>query len=141
MDSKKKALFVAVIVDPMGSSQSSPEEEIEDHIKRFSLILPDFDLQFSTPKCVMPDLSADLVIYDFGGMMPGNSLMEDNSRQIVKWAQDHPSSLVVVVSTWTYRAYVKPEVEALGLTVLKNVVQDDYDVDLKGAVPSWFRSR
>jgi hypothetical protein len=134
---KKRQLSVAIIVDFMGSSMASPEEEIAEHKKRFSGILKDFSLKFSTPKCVMPDLSADLVIYDFGGMMPGTSLMEDNSRQIVQWASDHPSALVVVVSSHTFGAYVKPEMEALGLDKVKNVV-DFYDGDQDEAIPVWF---
>lgn len=133
---KKRPLSVAIIVDLMGSSLASPEEEIAQHTKNFQKLLPEYDLKISTPRCVMPDLSADLVIYDFGGMMPGTSLMEDNSRQIVRWAADHPSSLVIVPSTYTYGAYVKPEMEALGLTDIRNIVLDDGSLD--NPIPSWF---
>lgn len=134
---KKKALLsVAIIVDYMGSGNSTPEEEIEEHKKRFSELLPGYSLEFSTPRCVMPDLSADLVIYDFGGLMPGTSLMEDNSRQIIKWASDHLSSLVVVVSTVTFDRYIKPEMEELGLKEMANVVEDDGSQD--NPIPSWF---
>lgn len=134
---KKWELAVAIIVDFMGSSMASPEEEIAEHKKRFSEILKGFSLKFSTPKCVMPDLSADLVIYDFGGMMPGTPLMEDNSRQIVRWASDHPSALVVVVSSHTFGVYVKPEMQALGLDKVQNVV-DFYHGDQDEAIPIWF---
>lgn len=132
----RKRLSVAIIVDLMGTSMESPEEEVEAHKKRFSLVLSDYDLEFTAPRCVMPNLSADLVIYDFGGMMPGTSLMEDNSRAVIKWAADHPSSLVVVVSTYTFRAYIKPEMEALGLKDIKNVIMDDFDPDSN--IPAWF---
>jgi hypothetical protein len=134
---KKRQLSVAIIVDFMGSSMASPEEEIAEHKKRFSEILKGFSLKFSTPKCVMPDMVADLVVYDFGGMMPGTSLMEDNSRAVIQWAVDHPSALVVVVSSHTFGAYVKPEMQALGLDKVKNVV-DFYDGDQDEAISAWF---
>ena len=134
---KKKQLNVAIIVDLMGTSRQSPEEEIEEHKKRFTEILEGFDLKFSEPRCVMPTLDADLVIYDFGGMLPGTSLMEDNSRQIVRWASDHPSALVVVVSSHTFCRYVQPEMEELGLDKVKNVV-DFYEGDKDEEIPAWF---
>lgn len=133
----RRKLQVAIIVDFMGTSMQTADEEIEEHKKNFTGILKDFDLEFSTPRAVMPSLSADLVIYDFGGVMPGNSLMEDNSRAIVKWASDHPSSLVVVASSHTFGAYVKPEMEALGLDKVQNV-WDYFDGDQDEKIPAWF---
>ena len=135
---KKRKLSVAIIVDFMGTSMQTAAEEIEEHKKNFTEIMKDFDLQFSTPRAVMPDLSADLVIYDFGGVMPGNTLMEDNSREIVKWASDHPSSMVVVASSHTFGAYVKPEMQALGMDKVKNII-DYYDGDPDEAICAWFR--
>lgn len=132
----KKKLSVAIIVDLMGSSLGGPEEEIAEHKKTFAKYLPKYDLEFTTPKCVMPDLEADLVVYDFGGMMPGTSLMDDNARAIVRWAGDHPSSLVVVVSSFTFGRYIEPEMEALGLKEIRNIVLDDYCED--NPIPSWF---
>jgi len=70
-------------------------------------------------------------------MMPGTSLMEDNSRAVVRWASDHPSALVVVVSSHTFMAYVKPEMESLGLDKVKNV-WDFYDGDQEEKIPAWF---
>lgn len=135
---KRRKLSVAIIVDLMGTSMASSEEEIAEHKRRFSLILSDFELEFVTPRCVMPDMVADLVIYDFGGMMPGTSLMEDNSRAVIKWAGDHPSSLVVVVSSYTFCAYIRPELLALGLTEILNVIPDNYDDD---TLPGWFMEK
>lgn len=133
----KKKLRVAIIVDFMGTSRQTADEEIEEHKKNFSEILKGFTLEFSMPRAVMPDLLADLVIYDFGGVMPGNSLMEDNSRAIVKWASDHPSALIVVASSHTFCAYVKPEMESLGLNKVQNIV-DYYDGDKDEEIPKWF---
>lgn len=135
---KKRKLQVAIIVDFMGTSMQTAAEEVEEHKKNFSEILKDYDLQFSTPRAVMPDLSADLVIYDFGGIMPGNSLMEDNSREIVKWASDHPSAMVIVASSHTFAAYVKPEMQSLGLDKVKNII-DYYEGDPDDGIVSWFR--
>ncbi len=137
MKTKKKELEVAIIVDFMGSMMASPEQEIAEYKKQFSDILKGFTLKFATPRCVMPDLSADLVIYDFGGMMPGTSLMDDNSRRIVQWASDHPSALVVIVSSFTFNSYVQPEMEALGLDKVKNIV-NFYNGDPDEEIQIWF---
>ncbi len=137
MKTKKKELEVAVIVDFMGSSMASPEQEIAEYKKQFSEILNGLSLKFSTPRCVMPDLSADLVIYDFGGLMPGSSLMEDNSRQMVQWASDHPSGMVVIVSSFTFSNFIKPEMEELGLDKMKNIV-NFHDGDREEEIRIWF---
>lgn len=52
-------------------------------------------------------------MYDFGGLAPGNSLMESNARSLVSWACDHPSALVLVVSAHTFNVFVRYELEEI----------------------------
>lgn len=57
-DLSRKKLRVAIIVDFMGTSMKTASDEIEDHKENFKDILKDFDLEFSSPRAVMPDLVA-----------------------------------------------------------------------------------
>jgi hypothetical protein len=127
-----------IIVDPMGVGGLTPEQEIEQHKIKFSALIYPLELEIidSSFSPVIPD-GTELVIYDFGGMLPGTSLMEDNARYVVKWASDHPNSLVVVVSDYTYNVYIKQEMIDLGMDDLYNIILDSYKID--DPLPKWFR--
>lgn len=111
-----RAIATAIIVDPFGAMDKDGDDEIADHVETFSKMLAPHRLVVSMPKYVDDaKLRADLVIFDFGGMSIGNDLMADNSRRLLRWAQDHPSSLIVVASTFTYAQGLEPEMRELGL--------------------------
>jgi len=128
----KKAHYIktAIIVDYMGHGfgEVTREDEIAQHIERFTEWAEPIKLKVHTPKTTYPgeiEIGTDLVIYDFGGLMPGTSLMETNARHLVQWAADNPNALVVIVSEMTYRNYFKYEAEEMGLfDQLHNVVCD-----------------
>jgi hypothetical protein len=139
---KEKRIKTAILVDMMGSGwgEVTPEQEVETLTARFSELVAPAELDVYEPKHagegkygIQP--GTELVLYDFGGLMPGSSLMEDNARQIVKWAEDHPSSLVVVVSLFTFTHFVEIEVRERGLDELPNVV---CDVTEGTPIPEWF---
>ncbi|HEX7313323.1 MAG TPA: hypothetical protein VF297_05355 [Pyrinomonadaceae bacterium] len=135
-----RVIKTAIIVDMMGAGGKSPEEEVEQHKEFYGDLLAPATLDVHRPyhagggKHGIQD-GTELIVYDFGGMMPGSSLMEDNARQVVKWAQDHPSGLVVVASSYTFRVYVEAEMADVGLDGLHNVVCDDGSGE---AIPEWF---
>jgi hypothetical protein len=87
--------------------------------------------------------STDLIIYDFGGLLPGTSLMEDNSRRLIEWALDHPSCCIIVESTFTYNHYVKYEMIEKGLDSVHNICVNDFMLEEDNQpgfpVPQWFR--
>lgn len=139
----KSDLLIAVIVDPDGWSQETPEQEVESHKERWSKELRPAKCTFyrawhpgSGDKGIQP--GTDMVIYDFGGMGDA-SLMESNGRAIVNFAQDNPNALVMVVSTFTYNNFIENELRSLGLDELYNVVCDNRWTE-GGPVPAWFRA-
>ena len=96
-------LKTAIIVDPVGSSlgDRTPEDEIKQHIKDFSELLSPAKLKVYSPwSCYPEDLQpgTDLVLFDYGGMMLGNSMAEKNSWHLVAYAADNPSALLSVRS-------------------------------------------
>ncbi len=113
------SLKVAIIVDPYGSvaMDQTGDEEAAQHRADMTLILAPSALTFDTKYVMPPDLDADLVVFDFGGMSLGNDLLGDNSRRVLQWAQDHPSSLVLIVSNFTYRHGLLPELRERGLFI------------------------
>ena len=107
---------IAIIVDMAGTWGKTPEEEIEDLKKYYNdvILIPNGDKYFYTPLSPY-DLQpgTQLVIYDFGGMLPGTSLMDDNAKEMVRWAYDNPTSLVIIDSNYTYHVYIKNEIQEM----------------------------
>ena len=112
-----KAIRVALIVDDYGSValDRTGDDERAEYRDLLQRGLTPHALTFEEPRYVSDNLRADLVVFDFGGMSLGNDLLADNSRRLIRWAQDHPSSLVVIASSFTYARGLEPELEDLGL--------------------------
>jgi hypothetical protein len=138
----KHNIKTAIIVDPNGTyTGPTAEEEIKEHIKTFSKVVKPAILKpYTCHSAGSIADGTDLVVYDFGGMMPGTSLMEDNARYLIRWAENHSDALIVVVSTFTYRNYVAVEMEDNGLT-LPNIVLDDGKQELILVLPDWWKYR
>lgn len=124
---QRKTLLTAIIVDMMGHGfgEHGPEDEIEEHKKDFSELLFPARIDSYSPYGMSEEEikpGTDLIVFDYGGMLPGNSLMEDNSRRLIQYAQDHSSCLCMVVSTFTWRQAIHYEMQDLGLNDLHNVV-------------------
>lgn len=138
---RNKVIKTAIIVDFMGGGGRTAEEEIEAHKERFGELVKPARLA-PYQACHASDgeygirENTELVIYDYGGLMPGTSLMEDNARAIVNWAESHPNCLVVIVSTFTYQNLIEIEMQHRGLT-LPNIVQDDPWQE-ESPIPKWF---
>lgn len=147
-------LKTAIIVDYMGHGfgEFTPEMEVEEHKKDFHELLFPAELDAYTPICMSEDkiqAGTDLIIFDFGGIMPGNNLMGDNSRRLIQYAQDHSDVLCMVASTCTWNMALQYEMEDLGLTELHNVVcrywqpkekwSNEKEPENWDPIPAWFR--
>lgn len=99
---------------------NSIEEEYEKSIK------PDFNscgVDFHKVECTesFPYESVfDTLLFDYGGMMLGNSMITHLMRTIVKLAEDFPNREFVMVSSMTQWA-AKDYLKDYGKTDLKNV--------------------
>ena len=115
---KRRPIKCAHIADPMGHGfgKYTPEDEMLENKELYEEIL---ERPLDVKLCFGPhdiEVGTEIVFYDYGGMMPGSeSLMESNARYILKWAQDHPSALVIIISSFTYRHFVQYEAEQMGL--------------------------
>ena len=66
----------------------------------------------------------DILLFDWGGMSIGNSLLEHFSNRVLKMAENYPSRYFIIVSTFTGYA-VKEALEEFKDTELHNIVFDD----------------
>ncbi len=118
----------AVWVDPAGSflgGSETPEDQIEREKNLFEEELG-VKLDIHAPRNIGEiEDGTDLVLFDYGGMVPGRSLAEDNSRRLVRWASDHPATLVIIISVFTYDR------------VFRNAIGKH----LKDSVPPYFDSK
>jgi len=149
---KPGPLRTAIWLDPAGVMGEGPEAEAERLVKWYEEELG-AKLDVHTPRNIGEiKPGTGLVLFDFGGMMAGNGLAEDNSRALVRWAEDNPNSLVVVVSDFTYDQAFRHAIEdhigeaapwnfqkedgARHTTPLHNVVVQEWGEEF---VPKWFR--
>ena len=115
----KKPVVTAIIVDPVGviSMDTTPEDEIQELTKRYTAFVG-HPLDVYTPAMFYESeirIGTELVLFDYGGMAFGNSLLDDNSRRLVAWAVDHPNALVVVTSTFSFSNGVQLELKERGM--------------------------
>lgn len=117
-DSRLRTLTCCIIVDPMGGFNRTPEQEVEE-LKR------EFNEAFANPLRFYEAIyvgegeygiqpGTDIVLFDFGGMSLGNSLMQTNSRELIRWLQDNPNSLGIITSSFTWRNGIENELKELG---------------------------
>ena len=123
-----------VVLDPGGGGGRSVEEEFSDIVRIYE---EDFHLKLNaTLSHAFNPATADrseLVIFDWGGMNYGNDLLAHQMRALIRWTEDHPSTLVIIRSmlSWTY---LQGEVEASELPRLPNVIEDNGRMTM----PSWW---
>lgn len=132
-----KILKTAIIVDLFGTSMSTPEEEVQNLVETYE---KNFGISLKVHQPVWPseiEPSTKLVLFDYGGMMPGNSLMQDQSRELITWADNNPNSLVVVVSAFTYNNAIEEELNENGLVFNNIICQDWLSHDFEASFNEW----
>lgn len=118
-----KPLRIAILNDNAGSVSMTPEDEAEEVIKSFEgfgipvqMVLHDTRLtkQFQ-------EENPDILVFDYGGAVVDQyQFPEWILRFITKWAEDNPSKVLLIWSSFTAQ-YVKPEIES-SFPNLNNIV-------------------
>lgn len=139
-----RVIKTAILVDIMGHGygEVTPEMEVEEHAKRYAQYVAPDVLDVYAPSHMGEEMEhgikfgTELLLYDYGGMGFGSSLMESNAREAVKWAENHPNALLIVVSGFTYRNFIRYEMEEQGLLELPNIICDDSSALCP--IPEWW---
>lgn len=137
---KQRTIKTGILVDPMGHGMGevTPEMEVLEHIKEFTKLVRPAKLKpYTLQSAHKISAGTELVLFDYGGMMEFGSgdLVTSEARALLRWANDHPSALVVVMSAYTYRNVIHYELEDMGLK-LHNVIAQEIGRD---PIPMWFR--
>lgn len=92
-----------IIADPSGSAGMEPEEEA-DFIARYMAELHGIVLNYTitTGAHMLDEIKPDLVILDYGGAMMGyGDTAFSQVSYVLKWAEEHPSKLVLIYTLFT----------------------------------------
>lgn len=85
--------------------------------------IPDFES--------MPEV--DLLVIDYGALWQSSGLVEDFSRRVRRWADEHPGKLVVLWTSFTSSIYQRVfESEFLGHPFVPDKIYPDYCVHGEG---------
>ena len=121
MSNLQKILRAAVIVDPMGAGGRSQEEEIAELSTNLTALLGKCSIYEAPHPFAIKD-GTDVVAYDYGGFLPGcDEMLRDNARELIRWAQDHPKGLVLVISAFTYDNQIEVELRERDIDQLDNI--------------------
>jgi hypothetical protein len=135
-------LVTAVVVDDLGQPKRTAQQEIKYYRESFVGFCKPVPLRSYTPASSGEFKSGtDLVLYDFGGLVPEMNPQHLNprgdARHLIEWAEDNPNALIVVVSQATFARYVMPEMRGLGLmSGIHNIILWAEGND---PIPDWFK--
>lgn len=141
MKTKAKALKVGVLIDLVACMGKTPEQEYDEHVKDFSALLRPAKCSFyrmMNEGEIKP--GTDAVVFDYGGMcgVGSDGFISSVSRVLIKWAEDNPSSLLIVATAFTYSHAVRYELDELGLNLPNVVCRASINED---PIPFWFRTK
>lgn len=133
-------LLVDIFVDPCASMNETYEEEVARQTEYYTEIFADMGVRTKFHEAKNPAQirdNADLVLFDYGGMMMGcHDLCISHARHMIKWAEDHPNSVVLIISSFFWGNCIKYELEDAEFTG-RNIALADYYSDTEG-IPDWF---
>lgn len=88
-----------VVLDPMSGLYRTQEDELRQILQTYE---NDHDLRLEARLKDVFDPAdakhAERIIFDWGGMSLGNDLLDHQIRTLTRWAEDHPSALVIIRS-------------------------------------------
>ena len=74
-----------------------------------------------------------MIFFDWGAMSLGNDLLEHQIRAVARWAEDHPSTLVIIRSMLSWNE-LQNDIAEEQLPALPNIIQDDGRME----IPAWW---
>jgi len=132
-----------IITDPMGDETS---QEIVEQLAKSTKIKPEqFQIlchtQGVTEEVEGKSSHADLLVIDYGGMMPGSSdMVSSQIRWVCNWAREHPGKLAILFTMYTADIYIDEFEEQFG--DCDNIIArycDPYSGEIK-KVSAWLKA-
>ena len=124
MENETKATRALFVLDPMGSVLMDSNNEFTELVEKYETECGlKLDARLEDVFNAVNATGVELIVFDWGGMSLGNSLMEHQIRTLHRWADDHPSALIVIRSALGSR-WIDREIENEHMSPLSNVVVD-----------------
>lgn len=123
-----------------GTGSRTADEEIEDYEDYYSYELKPAEIEFYRIWCISESEikpGTDIIIFDFGGMALGNSLLDTNSRELIKYALNNPSVLIKVDSMVSWYYSIEHEMREMNILDIPNMQYQRSSLD--DPIPEWFR--
>lgn len=104
-----KRLKVYAVNDDLGAAGMTADEEVEHTLRHLRIMLGkgvQLDLAGRAGHFHEVPEGVDILLFDYGGAanMYASTLWFDRCGEVLRWAEDHPSALVVVTSSYTWQA-------------------------------------
>lgn len=119
---------VGIIVDSVGGAGETGAQEVEGYKKVLSKWLAKAKPTFYSNERPVFEEGTDLIIFDYGGMagMGGygdcGQLLADATRGVLRWAEDNPSGLLIIASSYSYDNLIERELRDSGIYHLPNLM-------------------
>lgn len=132
-----------IITDFMGGETT--EEVLEDLERSLNVPANQFDVigHFDAVAEEVEEKSerADLLVIDYGGVMPGaGGMVSSQIRWVCEWAENHPGKLVILLTMFTAEIYLNEFEEEFGKC--DNIIPrycDPYSGD-REKISKWLRA-
>ena len=123
-----------VVLDPMSRLYRTQKDELRQILQTYE---NDHDLRLEARLKDVFDPAdaehAEMIVFDWGGMSLGNDLLGHQIRTLTRWAEDHPSALVIIRSMLSWNE-LQNEIRDERLPSLPNIVVDDGRMQ----IPAWW---
>ena len=131
---EKRAVRTLIVLDPISGTDTSQEDEFEQTVRTYE---EEHGLKLDATLASVFDPAeaerAEMIVFDWGGMNLGNDLLGHQIRGLTRWAEDHPSALVIIRSMLSWNE-LQDEIRDEQLPALPNVIQDDGRM----RIPAWW---
>lgn len=99
-------LHAGIIVDPLASGLADPEQEIQEIFEKLKSWGLPVELKVSGHGMQLFKERLDILVIDYGGLSIGaGDTAAFQVREAVRWAQEHPGSVLTLWSKHTWRIY------------------------------------
>jgi len=114
-----------IVLDPISGADTTQDDEFERSVQNYE---EDHDLKLDATLANVFDPAeaerAGMIIFDWGGMSLGNDLRGHQIRALTRWAEDHPSALVIIRSILSWNE-LQDQIRDEQLPALPNIIHDD----------------
>ena len=129
-----RTLRTLIVLDPMSGPDTTQDDELQQIVRSYE---DEHGLKLEATLANVFDPAeaerAEMIVFDWGGMSQGNDLLGHQIRGLTRWAEDHPSALLIIRSMLSWNE-LQDEIRDEQIPALPNVIRDDGRM----RIPGWW---